>query len=339
MEFYLTLHLIGIHSTLKQNLRRVLIPLHKTLDFFRESLIRRKLNVDRKHSITTLRIQLESAAAGGFSKFSKQLTASLTDEGIKLTLDQYEKGARYKVKKMTDASDIHEHLVIAEVRRGPSATRFRCLVTDSLSSLESHHKFISGDYYKVTSRSINGSTDIVFVSCAGNIACTSPSYARWGIPSKHIFAVFIDGSICMNMKQHFHPVYHLEFMNGIADSLVPDFTATGDIPNNSVIFTDTSTRWNWGEEESHASWEIVGLGGAAYSSAAHPTAKSISTAPESIAERTKKALNYSAPFINKYEEERDIFYLYYEGLLRRWQYHYLIIFIIFLKFIMIYYND
>lgn len=68
----------------------------------------------------------------------------------------------------------------------------------------------------------------------------------------------------MNMKQHFHPVYHLEFMNDIADSLVPDFTATGDIPNNSVIFPYTSTRWNWGEEESHASWEILGLGGAAY---------------------------------------------------------------------------
>ena len=325
MVFNVTLNMSGIHSTLKLNLRKAFIPLHKTLDFFRESLIRRKLNVDRKHSITTLRTELESAAAAGFSKFSKLLTVSLTDEGIKLALDQFQKGLRYKVAKLTDASDIHAQLDISELRRGPSATRFRCLVTDSLSSLESQPKFISGDYYKITSRAVNGSTDVVFISCTGNIACTSPSYARWGMPSKHIYAVFYDGSMCMNMKQHFHPVYHLQFMNNIADSLVSDFTATSDIPNKSVIFTDKSTRWNWGQDESHAAWELVGLGGAAYSSAAHPTVKSISTAPESISERTKKAFNYCAPFINKYEEERDIFYLYYEGLLRRCEHCFIIL--------------
>ena len=41
----------GIHSTLKGNLRGVVIPLNKVISFFRESLMRRKLNVDRKHSV------------------------------------------------------------------------------------------------------------------------------------------------------------------------------------------------------------------------------------------------------------------------------------------------
>ena len=78
----------GIHSTLKLGLRRVLIPLLKTLLYFRESLIRRKLNVDRRQSVSTIKVLLGEAAAAGFSRFAKHLTASLTDEGIKLTLEQ-----------------------------------------------------------------------------------------------------------------------------------------------------------------------------------------------------------------------------------------------------------
>ena len=159
-------------------------------------------------------------------------------------------------------------------------------------------KFVEGDYYKVKSRSINGSTDIALISSGGNIACTSPSYARWGIPSKHIFAVFYDGGMCINMKQHFHSVYHLPFMNDIAVNLVADFTATADIQNGQAFSTDSTTSWNWAQQTSSDSWELIGLGGAEFSSVAHPTARSISKAPESSIERTKKAINYLVPYIN-----------------------------------------
>ena len=87
----------GIHSTLKLNLRKMLLPLDRVLPFFRESLIRRKLNVDRKHLATSVKTLLESTRCLGFSNFTKHLTASLTDEGIKLTLDQFQRGFGYKV--------------------------------------------------------------------------------------------------------------------------------------------------------------------------------------------------------------------------------------------------
>ena len=65
----LSLFRAGIHSTLKMNLNGVLIPLQKTLLFLRESLIRRKLNVDRKQSAGTLKAILVETIAAGFSQF------------------------------------------------------------------------------------------------------------------------------------------------------------------------------------------------------------------------------------------------------------------------------
>ena len=276
------------------------------------------MNVDRKNSGASVKSLLELAGKAGFTSFSKILTSSLTDEGIKLTLDQFHKGICYRVEKLADSSAIDECLQTILLRRGPSAERFRCLITVMVDSNSGDRKFVEGDYYKVKSRSINGSTDIVLISSGGNIACTSPSYARWGIPSKHIFAVFYDGGMCINMKQHFHPVYHLPFMNDIAVNLVADFTATAYIQNGQAFSTDSTTSWNWAQQTSSDSWELIGLGGAEFSSVAHPTARSISKAPESSIERTKKAINYLVPYINNSLEERKVFFLYYEGVLKRY---------------------
>ena len=311
----------GIHSTLKLGLRRVLIPLNKTLLFFRESLIRRKLNVVRRQSIGTIKVMLEAATAAGFSRIAKHLTASLTDEGIKLTLEQFKRSFGYKVDKIVGDIDIEAAFKALGMARGPSGQRFRCLISNTEDGNDASYKFIEGDYFKVTSRSINGSIDILFISPDGNIACTSPSYARWGLPSKHIIAVFYHGRICLNMKQHFHPVYHLHFMNDVAIDAVADFTVMSDVPHDTVKYTDATTCWNWAQKISHESWEIIGLGGTAYKALAYPTAKSNSNAPESIAEKTKKAINFIVPYVNSSLEEREIFYLYYEGLLKRYNFY------------------
>lgn len=291
-----------------------MIPLQKILGFLKESLIRRKLNVDRRHSVLTIKNQLESTVAAGFSSFAKNLTASLTEEGIKLTLDQFVKGFGYKVEKVSDVNEMESCLKMSDLKRGPSAARFRCLISRNNTDNDG---FMIGEYYKVTSRVMNGSVDLVFINPSGNIACTSPSYARWGIPSKHILAVFIDGGICLNMKQHFHPVYHLQFMNDIAENMIAEFSATSDVTNGAINWTDSTTTWNWAQKTSHQSWEAIGLGGHSYNSVAHPSVKSISQARESVAEKTKKAINFIVPYINNSKDEREIFYLYYEGLLKR----------------------
>ena len=144
---------------------------------------------------------------------------------------------------------------------------------------------------------------------------TSSSYARWGMPSKHIFAVMYNGNICINMKNHFHPVYHLQFMNDIDSN---QFTAAADLTTVPRIIPNTSACWNWAQQASKENWDMIGLGGPAFTAIAYPTAKSLSQAPESTAEKTKKALNFLGPYINNSLAEREIFYIYYEGLLKRY---------------------
>ena len=136
-------------------------------------------------------------------------------------------------------------------------------------------------------------------------ACTSPSYARWGIPSKHIFAVLFNGTICVNMKLHFHPVYHLCFMNDLDFNAVTEFTVAGDDTTGTFIMPDETTCWNWGQYASKDTWDLIGLGGPALNGVAYPTANSLKQAPESIAEKTKKALNHMAPYINQSSSERS----------------------------------
>lgn len=185
--------------------------------------------------------------------------------------------------------DIEVCLNLIRDKRGLSASGFRCLVTDTTDSGEKTLKARS--YYNVTSRSSYGSIDIVYINLSGNIACTSPSYARWGIPTKHVLAVFIDGSIYINMNQ-FNPVYHLPFMNDIGEETMADHSATSDVPNDAVTLTDMTTFWNWAQKTYEKVWEEERLGGEAFISFAHPSAKSISQAPENLAEKTKQALHF-----------------------------------------------
>jgi hypothetical protein len=110
-------------------------------------------------------------------------------------------------------------------------------------------------------------------------------------------------------------------MNDVAIDAVADFTVMSDVPHDTVKHTDATTCWNWAQKISHESWEIIGLGGTAYKALAYPTAKSNSNAPESIAEKTKKAINFIVPYVNSSLEEREIFYLYYEGLLKRYNFY------------------
>ena len=169
---HLTQILTGIHATLKSNLRGVQLPFSRILSFFRKSLMRQKLTVDRKHSVSTIKTLLESASTAGFRDFQKHLTASLTSEGIKLTWEQFNRGFGYTIERLNNSLEIEKCLTISEKKRGPLGLRFRCLVKLSSGSSDEACKFIEGDYYKVMSRFINGSIDVVFINPSGNIACT-----------------------------------------------------------------------------------------------------------------------------------------------------------------------
>ena len=143
----------------------MLIPLDRILHFFRKSLIRRELNVDRKHLATSVKSLLEATRRLGFSNFEKHLTASLTDEGIKLALDQFQRGFGYKVEKLQKG--IERALCTSQEKRGPSAARFQCLVKTVSEITDVDCVFAIGEYYQVTSRTTNGSVDLVFISPSG----------------------------------------------------------------------------------------------------------------------------------------------------------------------------
>ena len=122
------------------------------------------------------------------------------------------------------------------------------------------------------------------------------------------------------MKQHFHPVYHLQFMNDIAADVIADYTVMSDVPHDVVKHTDATTCWNWAQKTSHEWSEKIGLGGIAYKALAYSSAKLNSNALGSIAEKAKMAINFIVPYINSSSEEIEIFCLYYEGLLRRYNF-------------------
>jgi hypothetical protein len=114
-------------------------------------------------------------------------------------------------------------------------------------------------------------------------------------------------------------VYHLQHMNNIAFDAIEGYTVMSDIPYNKMKYTDATTCWNWAQKTSDESWGVIGLGGTEYHAIAYPSAKSTSQAPESVAEKTKKAVNFIVPYVNTSLEEREIPYLYYGGLLKRYE--------------------
>ena len=122
------------------------------------------------------------------------------------------------------------------------------------------------------------------------------------------------------MKQHFHPVYHLQHMNDIAFNAIEDYTVMSDILYDKVKYTDATTCWNLAQKTSYESWGVIGLGGTEYHAVAFPSAKSTSQTHESVAEKTKKAVNFVVPYVNTSLEEREILYLYHEGLLKRYEF-------------------
>lgn len=70
-----------------------------------------------------------------------------------------------------------------------------------------------------------------------------------------------EGNICVNLKTHFHPVYHLGFMNDLDSNAVAEFTVTSDAPKESLIIPDSTTCWNWAQHASKDTWDLIGLGG------------------------------------------------------------------------------
>ena len=106
-------------------------------------------------------------------------------------------------------------------------------------------------------------------------------------------------------------------MNDIAVNSVADYSVTSDIPNGAHKTIDPTACWNWAQKTSEETWNSVGMGGSSYRGVAYPSASSITHAPESISEKTKKSIHFVVPYINKSVEERAIFYLYHEGRLER----------------------
>jgi hypothetical protein len=176
---------------------------------------------------------------------------------------------------------------------------------------------MKGKYFMVTSRCKGGSVDVVYVSEDGNLAATSADYCHWGFPGEHIFAVFNAGEIIINTRNHINSVYHLDFINGLDSNLMHDFDASTDIMEPNLYQINEMTVWDWAQTYTDAEWSEIGLGGESFEYAVHPSVRSITEAPETLGEALKKSMYILAPIILTDQDERRIFYEYYEGVLKR----------------------
>jgi hypothetical protein len=91
--------------------------------------------------VTTVKGLLETAVNAGFSQFAKLLTASLTDEGIKLPSEHF--GRSLDTRLISNHLEIYSCLDASETNRGPSAARFSCLV--GITGISDDNKFLEGD--------------------------------------------------------------------------------------------------------------------------------------------------------------------------------------------------
>ena len=169
-------------------------------------------------------------------------------------------------------------------RRHSSAARFKVLVNILLSEKLG----TIGDFFLVTSKA-HHTKDIVYVHEDGNLACTSPYFCQYGIPKKHILAVYYHGFINIDLIRHCHEIYHKAFINSIDESrskqAVTIRKVTNVVPKN---ISSASISWNWCFQVTTNDWEIHGLNMPAYETILHPTVQSIQDKPLSKKETINK---------------------------------------------------
>ena len=181
----------------------------------------------------------------------------LQDFAIDMFLTNLEEAKNYVVSFLTNKSDILDAIELTKYRNN-SYKRFECLLKLVIDRAE-----YNGYFFKVDSRS-NGHVDVVFVSDNGCLACTSPYYMNYGMLSKHILSVYLNGYFDLSITQHFHESYWAPVIYDMSNEdkalliMSVDFKK---LDHNCNVKFNNLTTWDWGYKVTKDLWFLEGLGG------------------------------------------------------------------------------
>lgn len=198
----------GIHSSMKNHLKKQRIAVHEIVQFFRDAIMKRKFNMECNSDRVAIKRLHQEASSRGFKSFSERVHIYLTEEGQQITLELLSSGFNYTVERIESEQELLESYENTKYRN-TSAERFKIIIDNSILS-----KY-EVTFYKVRARATSGSVDLVAVFSNVSFACTDPYFANHGLPSSQIMSVFIAGYITLNVILHFYPLYLKSFSKEI----------------------------------------------------------------------------------------------------------------------------
>lgn len=234
----------SVHWSLKSQLEGQCVAPHQLIQFLIQVLSNRQTNISRRmRTDTNLKNLASDLAKVGCKQFIDAMNRFvLPCQQFKLLSElssaQAYKVSRVKVNTEEDSDEIKE--ILSKHRRGVSAFRFSML------------DFSAGKLFQLK-HSEKGTTDFVYVSPKGSVACTCGELFETGIFDRHILAVYRQEKIALNFCTMMHPAC-------LINKVTPDLKAACVGPANLIAKLDLSAPWDELVQATENDWKQRGLG-------------------------------------------------------------------------------
>jgi hypothetical protein len=296
----------GIFWTLKVGTDKRYQGLHQLPDYINKQW--RKRANERQRKIASDSAQwnqtatLQSLAFAGVDDLIGKCSEYLTEVGFRMMLQQLNIGATgYDVMQVDrhQAMTLCKTIINERSQRAASTMHLLCLIEEV-----SH---LSNRYFQLRAKSgKENAFDVVLVADNGSFACSDPHFAQYGMPSRHVFAVFAAQYCAINPLLHFHPCYIRNISNPaegskrnpceIANLTWPEkFQATALASQTRAGYVRPAitrqTSWSWaiGKVIQRATETVLG-GTDEAAAVLRPDPRQIREAPEAKEDRKRKAL-------------------------------------------------
>ena len=247
---------------------------------------------------------LDVLQRSGCAELIEKCREFLSREAYKMMLDELKDGVvGYTVAQIAskdDAITLCKNLGNDRPHRAASASHFLCLLREVSDP---------GTVYLQVSSNVGSATavDLVMISENSSFACTEPSFAQNGFPSRHILAAHHALYCDVNVLLHCHPRYLRKFSNPKEGSTALPIEIAqmqrADVlqhtahpkkvkPNYQKPVITRLTSWSWAMDKvtGRARMEVFG-GEAMASTVLRPATNAIAQAPEAAAARRRKSIN------------------------------------------------
>jgi hypothetical protein len=259
------------------------------------------------------------AAKSGCSRYSEKIKIYLTSEGQQSALRRLQDALDYQVWPIMEEGELRSTLKIAERSGNSSARRFLLLVDAVYPVPGILEKFPPvlpminpGEQkvrsFKVKSRLLNGSTDIVAILGNGSFACTDPTFANYGLPCECIMAVFLNGNAYINVGLHYNREYVVPLVNTMDRTDLIQLGVTVDSATGiDLIPVAADAAFDYAVKVIEFAWSLVGHGGERFDPILHPP-QAFKASKDTVAETLRKELQWIPPLLANNVKTRAEFY-------------------------------